>query len=388
MGMSNGSSSRPRVLLVSAGVGAGHNQAAKAIAAGLAQTDPSLQVEWLDVLTTTGRLFTRYYSGGYNLLVSRLPRLYGFGYWLTDRPHGPRRGLRERRRLWSERHSLRDLARWVGDRLPALVVNTHFLSPPVVSWMIRRGCPGLEQMTVVTDYHAHRWWCCESVDRFFVPDTFGRDRLVDFGVPADRVDISGLPVHPKWYEPLDEQEIRARWNLPAGRPVVLIAGGVVFTVGGIAELACELCRRLPQATIVVLAGQNKQLMGRLASMPEAQGQSAALRVVSFTDRIHELVQLASVYLTKSGGMTVTEATVKGTPMVLLRPVPGQESYNAQVMVQSGAALQAQTRAEAAEMVVQLLNDSARLGQLAASARQLARPATQAICQRILEAVSG
>jgi processive 1,2-diacylglycerol beta-glucosyltransferase len=375
------------VLLVSAGVGAGHNQAARAIMAGLAQADPSLPVEWLDVLTITSRAFTLYYAGGYNLLVTRLPWLYGFGYWLTDRPHGPRRGLLERRRLWSERRSLGPLARWLGERLPALVVNTHFVSQPMVTHLIGRGTPGLRQMTVVTDYHAHRWWCAQRVDRFFVPDEFGRQRLIDFGTPAESVELTGLPVHPKWRQPLEEAEIRGRWKLPAGRPVVLVAGGVSFAVGGIADMAQELCRRLGQAFVVVLAGQNKQLMGRLAAMPEAQGDNAALRIVSFTDRIHELVQLSSVFLTKSGGMTVSEATTKGTPLVLMRPVPGQEAYNARMMVDSGAAVQANTQQEAVELVVALLNDPARLQQLADNARRLDRPATTMICEKILEAVA-
>jgi processive 1,2-diacylglycerol beta-glucosyltransferase len=387
MPMTGTSTSRPRVLLLSAGVGAGHNQAAKAIAAGLALADPTLQVEWLDVLQLTSWAFTQYYAGGYNVLVSRLGWLYGLGFRLTDMPRGPRRGLLERRRLWSERRSLRSLERWVSQRLPALIVNTHFLAPGLIAWMRRRGAQGLRQMTVVTDYHAHRWWCCPEVERYFVPDVFSRDRMVEFGTPPGQVEIAGLPVHPKWRQRLEEREIRARWNLPAGRPVVLVAGGAYFTIGGIDTLAAELARRLPQAIIVVLAGTNKHLMGRLAALPAAQGQAAQLRIVSFTDRVDELVQLAWLYVTKSGGMTVTEAAAKGTPLLLLPPVPGQETHNARAMVEAGAAVQAQGRRQAVELAAALLEDRARLAQMADNARQLSRPSTELICRQIVDAVN-
>ncbi len=384
--MTQSQRNRPRVLLVSAGVGAGHNQAARALQAGLNQADPSLEVQWLDVLTTASTPFNLYYMGGYNVLVSRLPWLYGFGYWLTDQPRGPRRTLTERRRLFSERISLRPFSRWLTERLPALVVNTHFLSQAMTSWMIGRQTPGLRQMTVITDFHAHRWWCATNVERYFVPDESGREKLLDFGTPAERIEIAGLPVHPKWYERLDEREIRGRWNLPAGKPVVLLAGGAFFTVGGIDEMALELCRRLPQAIIVVLAGNNKKLMGQLAALPQAQGSEAQLRIVSFTDRIHELVELATVYVTKSGGMTVTEAAVKGTPMVLLHPVPGQEANNAKTFVAAGAAVQADKGKQAVQLVAQIVADPAKRDALSANAKKLARPSTQIICQRILEAV--
>jgi processive 1,2-diacylglycerol beta-glucosyltransferase len=385
--MSDGKLHRPRVLFVSAGVGAGHNQAAAALLAGLKAADPGISAERLDALDLCNSMFRLYYAGGYALLAGRLPRTYGFGYRLTDVPRGRRRTRTERTRMWVERLVLRRFRRWLTDRLPALVVNTHFLTPPAVASMLARGATGLRQMVVVTDYHMHRYWCSEGVDRWFVPDQAGLQRLTEFGVDEGCVDITGLPVHPKWSAPLDEAAIRADWDLPAGRPLVLISGGVNFTVGRVDWLAEELCLRLPQAVVMVLAGANKGLLAKLSASPLAQGPRPRLRAIPFTDRIHELVQLSDVVLTKTGAMAVSEILTKGAAAVLLKPVPGQETYNARMMCENEAAVQASSGEEAVCQVVGLLNDPQRLARLRANALRLARPGTAAIVSRILETVN-
>src|SRR5512140_347351 len=95
------------VLIVSAGVGAGHNQAARAIVEGLRLASPSLAVEQVDVLTFMSRAFRTYYNGGFKLSMTRLPRAYGVGFWMTNRPNTARRGISERIRLASEWRSLK-----------------------------------------------------------------------------------------------------------------------------------------------------------------------------------------------------------------------------------------------------------------------------------------
>ena len=66
--------------------------------------------EYLDLLTMTPWAFRTYYAGGYALAVSRFPFLYGIGYFLTNRPHRPGRGIGERYRLWNERRAMRRFA--------------------------------------------------------------------------------------------------------------------------------------------------------------------------------------------------------------------------------------------------------------------------------------
>lgn len=369
----------PKILIASASVGAGHNQAASAIAETLRLSMPQARVDVVDVLTFGPWCFRAYYAGGYGFLVTKLPRLYGWGFRLNDRPQGPRRNLREHVRLFNERLFLRRFARHVRQTAPDLIINTHFLAPPVVARMIRHGQYAGRQISVVTDVLAHRFWLSENVEHWFVPAESPAERLRAWGIEPDRITVSGMPIHPKWTEPLDRQGILANWNLPADRPVVLLAGGVEFTCGPIVRIARDIVQRSGNAFVAVLAGRNKDLLGRLAQVPEAGRDIVG---IPFTQRVHELVAACTLMATKAGGLSTAECLAKGTPMVLLKPVPGQEAGNAEHFAQNGAAVIARDDNEVADVVVRLLADRNQLARMSDAARGLYRPGAQTIVETV------
>ena len=380
----HGDKSRPRVLVVSASVGSGHNEAARSILAALAADAPELEAQWVEMLGYTPRLFRAYYAGGYALLVSRLPQCYGLGFRLTDRPQGPRRGLMERRRLWTERLALRTFAEDLCRKRPALIVSTHMLPPPLIGWMKATGRLDVPQMVVVTDDEIHRFWYAENVERWFIPAAYGRRTLERWGVEPGRITFSGMPVHPKWLAPLDRDRVLREWRLPGDKRIVLVTGGVDFTCGRVVTVAREVARSCADACVVVLAGRNKKLLGRLARLPEA---GRRLIGVPFTDRAHELGHVASLMITKPGGCTTAECLAKGTPMVFMKPVPGHEAGNARYFERQGVAVISRSVRDTVAQALRLLSDEPARLALADGARRLYRPATQTSVAAIRDAVA-
>jgi processive 1,2-diacylglycerol beta-glucosyltransferase len=371
----------PRVLIVSASVGAGHNQAAGAIADCLRRDFPQARVEVVDILTFAPWAFRTYYAGGYALAVSRFPRLYGLGFRLNDRPQTARRAPRERLRLWHERRHLRRFARYVVEDPPDLIVHTHFLGAPLLGRLIRSGGLPTPQMLVVTDIRMHRFWYSEGVCRWFAPAEPVAERLRQWGIEPQRITVSGMPVHPKWTAPLDRRRILADWSLPADRPIVLLSAGAEFTCGPVGRIARGILATCDDVFLAVLAGRNKKLLARLSRLPEA-GRSLA--GIAFTDRVHELVAACSLMVTKAGGLSTAECLAKATPMVLLPPVPGQEAGNAAYLAAHGAAVLARNARDVADHVARLLTDRGELARLAENARRLHRPAAQTIVAAIRE----
>jgi processive 1,2-diacylglycerol beta-glucosyltransferase len=371
----------PKILIASASVGAGHNQAAKAVAEALRPALPGAAIEVVDMLTFATWCFRAYYAGGYAAMVTRFPRIYGLGYFLNDRPQGRRRGVFERMRLLNERIFLRRFARYVRRTRPDIIINTHFLGPPLIARMIRRGQYTGPQVVVVTDVFMHRYWLSENVEHWFIPAEPPAERLRKWGIEPDRITVSGMPIHPKWTEPLDRRKILADWNLPADRPIILLAGGAEFTCGPIVRIAREIVARRREAFVAVLAGRNKDLLGQIAQTPEA-GRSIV--GIPFTDRVHELVAACTLMATKAGGLSTAECLAKGTPMVLLKPVPGQEAGNARHFASRGAAIVARKDNQVAGIVASLLADREALARMAAAARELYRPGAQTIAQAVRE----
>src|SRR5262245_60867510 len=65
----------PRLLVLSASVGAGHVRAAQAVDLALRQVAPNAYVRCIDVLELTNAAFRRIYGKGYLDLVNRAPQV-------------------------------------------------------------------------------------------------------------------------------------------------------------------------------------------------------------------------------------------------------------------------------------------------------------------------
>jgi processive 1,2-diacylglycerol beta-glucosyltransferase len=60
------------------------------------------------------------------------------------------------------------------------------------------------------------------------------------------------------------------------------------------------------------------------------------RVFGFVENIHELMNAADVLVSKAGGLTSAEAMALGLPMIIVDPIPGQETRNAEIIVEQRA----------------------------------------------------
>ena len=83
-----------------------------------------------------------------------------------------------------------------------------------------------------------------------------------WGVPADDITVTGIPIHPAFSEPKNRAECRRRQALSGGRPVLLqLAGG--FGVGPVERLFESILRVETPIELVVVAGRNAELKTRL-----------------------------------------------------------------------------------------------------------------------------
>ena len=100
-----------------------------------------------------------------------------------------------------------------------------------------------------------------------------------------------------------------------------------------------------------------------------------------------MMRAADVLVGKAGGLTVSEALAMGLPLIIFNPVPGQELFNVDFLVNYGAGLQARDEADVVEKVRFLSTHPDRLEQMASNAGQLGKPAAAAtVCERVLAAV--
>ena len=75
----------PRVLILTADIGAGHDLPAELLAAGLRERRPDTHVTVADALAAGGRRAQAIGRAGQELVLGRLPWLFDVQYWLVAR---------------------------------------------------------------------------------------------------------------------------------------------------------------------------------------------------------------------------------------------------------------------------------------------------------------
>ena len=362
---------RPRILVLSASVGAGHLRAAQAVELALRQTVPEAAIANVDVLSLTNAAFRRFYGKAYLDLVNRAPHVLGYFYDMMDRPSRSGRNRGDRLRLAVEKLNLKPLIRFLTDEPWDLVINTHFLPAEIIASLRKKKKLHLPHVVVTTDFETHRLWVNEPCDGYFTATEEGANYLRAWGVPATTpITATGIPIHPVFSESKDRVSCLKRQDLAGDRPIVLqLAGG--FGVGPIEKLYRGLLDVDVPLHVVVVTGRNEKVKRQLSALAVPSRHST--QVLGFTDQMDELLAIADLVVTKPGGLTTSETLARGAAMVIVNPIPGQESRNSDYLLENGAAIKVNNLATLAYKVGRLLREPERLARLKANAKQLGRP---------------
>jgi processive 1,2-diacylglycerol beta-glucosyltransferase len=168
------------------------------------------------------------------------------------------------------------------------------------------------------------------------------------------------------------------------KPVVLFMGGAYMPQTEFAAVLETIDRVPSDHATVVIAGR----AGQRRALAEAYRARAlnTLVVLDYVDNVHELMAIASMLVSKAGGLTTTESLCRGLPVVIYRPIPGQEDANAEFLQRHGAGIRAYSEQEVGDIVLQLLDNAWQLKAMARQARQLGHPeAAETIAHHVLAA---
>jgi processive 1,2-diacylglycerol beta-glucosyltransferase len=376
-----------RILILYASVGGGHGRAAAALEEAFGSASPDSLVRRVDVLELTNAPFRRIYGKAYFDLFRFSPHLIGYLYDVMDRPRrGKGAPVGERLRAMVERANLRRVSSLLLDEPWDLVVHTHFLPAAIVSFLRRKGSLSVPHAIAVTDFDVHRLWINQPCERYFTATEEAAAALRALGVPPGDVDPAGIPVSPMFAREKGRAASRAKFGLPMDRPVILqMAGG--FGVGPVETVFRSLLSVEKPLALVAVTGSDARVRESLSKI--AVPERHAANVLGFTKEIDELMEAADLLVSKPGGLTSSEALVKGLPMVIVNPIPGQESRNSDFLLEAGAAVKANNLPVLGMKVEALLRDPDRMVRMREDARRAARPqAASRIAESCLKLLLG
>jgi UDP-N-acetylglucosamine:LPS N-acetylglucosamine transferase len=333
---------RYRLLILSAGMGAGHDAVAVELGARLAAAGHEADV--VDVLELLplglGRALRRWYGW----MMRRVPWSYALIYRVFFAPGRARAAAPGGRRPASLASPLTVLAAARLDRLvrrgsPDLVVSTFHLAAQAAGHLRRTGRLRVPSAVLLTDFAAHRLWLHPSTDHYLCPCP---ETARDVTAATGRAAASHAPLtRPVFGCPPAETAIHALLGVrPEDRLILVTAGS--WGVGEVEDAARVLAgtgRYVP----VVLCGRNDALRVRLREVP---GTVA----LGWRDDVPELMAVAYALVDNAAGLTCREAFAAGLPVVSYRPIPGHGHAGVLAMARAGLSVHAD---DAARLVAEL-----------------------------------
>jgi processive 1,2-diacylglycerol beta-glucosyltransferase len=359
-----------RVLILSASAGTGHVRAAEALEKVFRQRPDVGEIRNVDALRFTNRLFRDFYSKLYISLVQRAPTILGIVYNTTDEPWKT-----DRMRLMLDRLNTGPLERFIGKFKPDITVCTHFLPAEIISYLIGKGKLDARLSIVVTDLDVHAMWLCRIFHRYFVALEESKVHLVNLGLPAENITVSGIPIDPSFGPVTNRDDLRREAGFDTDRPLFLISGGALG-VSPAAGVLDGLARLKHPAQAIVVCGRNSEMqagMERQARAIEAAHPGLTFRILGYTDEMHRWMQMCDLFIGKPGGLTTAEALACGLPMIIVAPIPGQEERNSDHLLENGIALKCNEFTTLAYKIDGLLDHPERLAAMRAKATAYGRP---------------
>ena len=354
----------------------GHHTAARYLETAFRKQCPDVETRCVDLLVHMHPKWGKIIERMYMTTVRRTPELWEALYdnfWVEL--------LTRRLRQLIQKGKSESLQRLMAEFNPDAVVCTQAYPFAVIASFAARQAARFPLLGVTTDFVPHRFWVVNNGSnvRYVVPTESAAARLMWLGVDESRTCVFGIPV------PATTPAIPDTPGGPLENGRVLVMGGgrgMGIRYRTVSRL--DLCPA--DFTIDVVCGTNRHLRKRLVR--HRHKFKHRIRIRGYVRNAVELMHRSDLMITKPGGVTLAEAICAGVPLLLVRPLPGQEKGNAEVLVHHGAALHVRNEYDVTRSVTTLLNNRKLLLMMRDKALALARPnADGRIVRHVLNLVS-
>ena len=351
-----------RVLVFSATFGAGHVKAAEALIETIKNIKPSVEIMHEDSVAMLNKNMNYFLCALYITLMKRAPKVWGVFYKQTQE-------LSEDSLIQRFLNTLGrgQFVTYLNIVKPDIIVCTYPTVAGVLAQLRTKGKLNIPVVAVVTDYTVHSQWIHQGVDAYIVGSAKVYKGFIARGIEPSRIQISGIPVNPRFERNLNKEDILGRLGFVENRLTFLVMCGAC----GVLDKAKWICKLIAnvQAPVqaIIVCGNDQKLFSSLDSVVQ-EARNPMVRF-KFVHNVDELMTAADIIITKAGGLTVSEALTKHIPMIIFKPIPGQEENNAKFVEEIGAGRIAFSDEQFVEIMNELITNPCEIKKMSAAAIQ-------------------
>lgn len=311
-----------KTLILSCNTGEGHNSCAKAIKEYYDSKGCACDIK--DGLEFISPSISNFISRGHSFIYCHIPWLFKWGYghfekhpsYFADGSAIYRFFARGTERMYQ----------YICSEGYDAVICVHVFTALMITDVLKKHPMDLKTCFVATDYTCSPSTKDSKLDYYFIPDEKLRFDFICDNIPEEKMISSGIPIRQMFYVDVDKPEAKARIGIPSHHKHLLIMCGSMGC-GPIKKILRKLSGSLPRDwELTVICGRNEKLYKKLKIK---YAHYEKIHVKGFVKDMGTMMDSADLYLTKPGGISVSEASIKNVPMVFIDAVAGCEKYNGQ-----------------------------------------------------------
>lgn len=354
-----------RIILMYISEISGHHSATVAIEKAIKILSPDSQVLNINAFNYTNPISEKIINRLYMTVIKKTPRVWNYLY---DNPEVVKK-IENIKEIIHRSNSIK-LKHLFDKFKPDAVACTQAFPCGMVADFKKIYNSSIPLVAVLTDYIPHSYWIYDTVDYYVVPSEDVGLRLAKKGVAINKIKSLGIPFDPRFNEKLDKEKILERLNLKADLATILIMGGGQG-LGPIKTIVRSLEKVKPDIQEIVIAGSNRKLYDSLKK--KIKKYQKRVLIFGYVNNINELMDISSIIITKPGGITTAEALAKRLPMIIIKPIPGQEENNTLYLTRNNAAVKVDNIRDLNLIIEDLLSLPNRLRYLRESAGRISKP---------------
>lgn len=311
-----------KLFILTASIGTGHSQAARAIAEAVKRLHPEDSVSVLDFVSSNMFSIDHIIKDTYLKMIDVFPELYDHLY--SDSQSSKFGQLSQKMLSLTFKRRMKSL---IETLKPDAMIFTHPFPAGAADLLKQDQDISFPMLGVITDFDIHQLWVDHYLDGYCVATPDLKTLLESYHIPPEIIHVTGIPVRRAFYE-------KAAEGKPFEKGTVLVMGGGLG-LGNVIDNITRMDEVKEISKFIVITGKNINLYEKVAMLSEKLHHPVELH--SYTNKVAEIMARSELLVTKPGALTCTEALVMHLPMVLVNTLPGQERANAMHMKNQGCA---------------------------------------------------
>ena len=373
-----------KILIFYGSYGRGHLSAAKSIKECIEKNYTDTDVVMLDCIEYVNKIINKLTTKAYADMAKNAHWIWKQLYYNSEKNGALARIGNAVNRLMAIK-----LNKLFKNGAPDLIISTHPFSSQMCAILKSKGKINSQIATILTDYAPHRQWLekPEYVNYFFVAHDGMVEDLVKRGIDRNKIYSTGIPLSNRFLAHYDKDGILKEFGLAKNKATVLFFAGGEYGFGKDTtfNILKTIIEEFDNLQVVAIAGKNVKMQAKFETLVKETDSEDTVKVLSYTNKVPELMSISDIVISKPGGLTTTESLASGLPIIVINPIPGQEEENAEFLEQKGVGIWLKKNDNIKEKLREILSSTEKIKEMKINARLLSKKnSTADICKILLE----